>query len=43
MWVTALYRYRYSTAQTVAENREKYKLLDNVISLGQPVHYYWSI
>ena len=34
MWVTALYQYQYSTAQTVAENREKYKLQDNAISLG---------
>ena len=34
MWVTALYQYQYSTAQTVAENREKYKLRDNAISLG---------
>lgn len=43
MWVTALFQYQYSTAQTVAESREKYKLLDNAISLGQPVHYNWSI
>ena len=34
MWVTALYQYQYSSEQTVAENREKYKLLDNVLSLG---------